>query len=83
MSEYSDTLTRKEQEVYDAIINNIEGLKNKDLAKKLEMSRSTFCTHLMNIYYKTRTNSQIELIVKYYRERINENNRNNWTVRHN
>ena len=77
MSEYSDTLTNKEQEVYNDIINNFEGLKNKYLAKKLEMSRSTFFTHLMNIYYKTRTNSQIELIVKYYRERINENNRNN------
>ena len=77
MSEYSDTLTNKEQDVYNAIINNIEGLKNKELAKQLKMSRSTFCTHLMNIYYKTHTNSQIELIVKYYRERINENNRNN------
>jgi DNA-binding NarL/FixJ family response regulator len=77
MSEFYKDLTNKEKEVLNVVVNNIEGLKNEELAKKLNITRATFCTHLINIYYKTRTNSQIELIIRYYKERIDANNRNN------
>lgn len=83
MSEHYRDLTKKEKEVLNVIVNNIEGLKNEELAKKLNITRATFCAHLMNIYYKTYTNSQIELIIRYYKERIDANNRNSWALRHN
>lgn len=68
MSEYNDTLTPREQEVYCKIINNVRGLKQKELAKELKMSFGTFHTHLINIFLKTRTNSIIELIVRHYHQ---------------
>lgn len=70
MPEFYKDLTKKEKEVLNVVVNNIEGLKNGELTKKLNITKSTFCAHLMNIYYKTYTNSQIELIIRYYKERI-------------
>ena len=69
MSEYYDLLTPKEKEVYCKIINNIEGKSQKDLANEMFISLATMHTHLLSIYAKTGTNSQIELIVKHYHER--------------
>lgn len=71
MPRYNDTLTPREQEVYCKIINNVRGLKQKEIAQELKMSFSTFHTHLLNIFLKTRTNSIIELIVKHYHRRGN------------
>ena len=69
MSEYYDLLTPKEKEVYCKIINNIKGKSQKDLANEMFISLATMHTHLLSIYAKTGTNSQIELIVKHYHER--------------
>ena len=69
MSEYYDLLTPKEKEVYCKIINNIEGKPQKELASEMFISPATMYTHLVNIYIKTGTKSQIELIVKHYHER--------------
>jgi hypothetical protein len=59
MSEHYRDLTKKEKEVLNVIVNNIEGLKNEELAKKLNITRATFCAHLMNIYYKSRQHIDI------------------------
>ena len=69
MSEYYDLLTPKEKEVYCKIINNIKGKPQKELASEMFISLATMHTHLLSIYAKTGTNSQIELIVKHYHER--------------
>ena len=69
MSEYNDTLTPRETEVYCKIVNNVRGLTQKELSKELGISESTFHTHLLSIYLKTCTQSQIELIIKHYRKR--------------
>ena len=75
MSEYySSALTPREKEVYCKVVNNIKGLKQEELAQELGLSKSTFHTHLLNIYIKKGVSTQIELIVKHYRERINGNN---------
>lgn len=71
MSEFYDLLTPREQEVYCKIINNIRGLSREDMAKELHIKKSTFDTHLINIFLKTGTSSQIELIVKHYHKRGN------------
>lgn len=68
MSEYNDLLTPKEKEVYCKIINNIEGKTHKQLASELFISESTMHTHLLSIYAKTGTSSQIELIIKHYKK---------------
>lgn len=69
MSEYYDLLTPKEKEVYCKIINNIKGKPQKELASEMFISPATMHTHLMRIFEKTGTSSQIELIVKHYHER--------------
>lgn len=69
MSEYYDLLTPKEKEVYCKIINNIEGKSQRELADEMFISLATMHTHLISIYAKTGTKSQIELIVKHYHER--------------
>lgn len=61
-------LTKREKEVYNKIINNIEGKSRKELAEELNISAGTFRTHLLRIFEKTGTNSQIELIIKFYKE---------------
>lgn len=71
MSEYYDLLTPKEKEVYCKIINNIEGKSQKELASEMFISPTTMHTHLLSIYAKTGTSSQIELIVKHYHKRGN------------
>lgn len=70
MSEFYKVLTPKEKEVYCKIINNIEGKPQKELAKELFISLNTFHTHLLNIFLKTETKSQIELIIKHYKGRL-------------
>lgn len=70
MSEFYENLTPKEKEVYCRIINNIEGKSCAEIAKDMFIAPCTFHTHLLNIFAKTGTSSQIELIIKYYRERI-------------
>jgi DNA-binding CsgD family transcriptional regulator len=69
-------LTKREQDVYNKVVNNIEGKSQKELAVDLSMSIGTFHTHLLNIFFKTNTNSQIELIVRHYKRGKNENNIN-------
>ena len=59
-------LTKREKEVYNKIINNVEGKSRKELAKELYISDGTFHTHLLRIFEKTGTSSQVELIVKHY-----------------
>ena len=59
-------LTKREQEVYKKIINNVEGKHREDLAKEMFISIGTFHTHLLRIFEKTGTRSQVELIVKHY-----------------
>lgn len=70
MSEYYDLLTPKEKEVYCKIINNIEGKSRTEIAKEMFIAPCTLHTHLLNIYTKMGASSQIELIIKHYRERI-------------
>jgi NarL family two-component system response regulator LiaR len=69
MSEYYDLLTPAEKQVYCKIINNVEGKTQKQLADEMFISKHTIHTHLLSIYAKTGTKSQIELIVKHYHER--------------
>lgn len=66
-------LTKREKEVYNKIINNIEGKSRKELAKEMFISAGTFHTHLLRIFEKTGTSSQIELIVKHYRRLYDDN----------
>lgn len=66
MPEYYNLLTPTEKQVYCKIINNVQGKPQKVLAEELFISQNTFHTHLLNIYNKTNTNSQVELIVKHY-----------------
>lgn len=69
MPEFIKPLTPREQEVYCKVINNIEGKSSNELAAEMFISKYTMHTHLMNIFEKTGTSSQIELIVKHYHER--------------
>ena len=39
-------LTKREQEVYKAIINNVEGLSTKELAKSLNIQPSSWNTRV-------------------------------------
>ena len=71
---YSDKLTPREQAVYDKIVNNIKGLTQEELADELCISKHTFHTHLLNIYLKTGTKSQTELIIKHYQRREHNGN---------
>lgn len=59
-------LTKREQEVYKKIVNNVEGKSREELAKDMFISIGTFHTHLFRIFEKTGTSSQVELIVKHY-----------------
>lgn len=59
-------LTKREQEVYKKIINNVEGKPREELAKEMFISMGTFHTHLLRIFEKTGTSSQVELIIKHY-----------------
>lgn len=59
-------LTKREQEVYKAIINNVEGLSTKELAKSLNIQPSSFNTYTLNIFQKYCVCSRTELIVKHY-----------------
>jgi DNA-binding NarL/FixJ family response regulator len=70
-------LTEREQEVLDLIVNNVKGEELKDLAKKLHITRSTFITHLNSIYFKKNAHSQIELIIGYYKEKLENATKNN------
>lgn len=66
-------LTKREKEVYNKIINNVEGKSRKELAKELYISAGTFHTHLLRIFEKTGTNTQVELIVKHYHSLMRKN----------
>lgn len=68
MSEFYKPLSPAEKHVYCKIINNIEGKNHIKLAEEMFISPHTFHTHLLRIYEKTGCNSQIELIIKHYRE---------------
>ena len=70
-------LTEREQEVLNLIVNNVKGEELKDLAKKLHITRNTFATHLNNIYFKKNAHSQIELIIQYYKEKLENAKDNN------
>ena len=67
-------LTKREQEVYKKIINNVDGKSREELAKEMHISIGTFHTHLLRIFEKTGTSSQIELIVKHYSALIQKHN---------
>ena len=67
--QYFNDLTPKEEEVLYAIVNNIKGEKIKDLAKDLHIKETTLKTHILHIFQKTGTNSQVELIIKHYKEK--------------
>lgn len=60
------SLTKRERDVYNAIINNVEGLSVKELSKELNIQPSSFNTYLLNIYQKYSVSSKTELIVKHY-----------------
>ena len=65
-------LTKREKEVYNKIINNVEGKSRKELAKDLYISAGTFHTHLLKIFEKTGASSQIELIIRHYHALIHK-----------
>ena len=69
MMKLYDKLTPKEQEVYNKLVNNIEGKKISELAKELEISLGTLHTHMLHIFSKFGINSQVELIIKHYKEK--------------
>jgi DNA-binding CsgD family transcriptional regulator len=59
-----------EKQVYCKIINNIEGKSQVELAQDIFISKHTMHTHIRNIFEKTETSTQIELIIKHYREKL-------------
>lgn len=61
-------LTKREQDVYKAIIHNIEGHSTKELAKGLNIKQSSFNTYLLHLFEKYAVSSKTELIVKHYHE---------------
>jgi DNA-binding NarL/FixJ family response regulator len=67
-------LTKREKEVFRAIVTNVRGVNYKTLAQNLNITESTFKRHLDHIFQKTSTGTQIELIIKHYLGEIDANN---------
>ena len=63
--EFKADLTPREKEVYQEIL---QGKSGKDIAKGLNISMGTYCTHRNNIFYKKNVNSAIELLAKKIKE---------------
>jgi DNA-binding CsgD family transcriptional regulator len=72
MSKYLYALSPKEKEVYYLIINDIKGHSYKELAKEMHITESTLKTHIDNIFQKMGINSRNELIVKHYKNMLDE-----------
>ena len=63
-------LTTSEQVIYDLLVN--EGMRTKDIAKKLNYTFGTLENKISLILQKKQVTSQKELIVKHYTEIIKE-----------
>lgn len=70
-------LTEREKDVLYQIVRNVKGKNYETLANNLCITKTTFQTHLNHIFQKTGTNSQLELIIKYYTGEINADNNAN------
>ena len=65
-------LTRKEQVIYDELVNNPGTLVQ--IGKKLNLSTATMRTYMQNISYKLGVSGRAELIIQYYTEELNRRN---------
>ena len=63
-------LTNSEQVIYDLLVT--EGMRTRDIAKKLGYSLRTLENKISSILQKKQVTSQKELIVKHYTEIIKE-----------
>lgn len=61
-------LTTSEQVIYDLLVN--EGMRTKDIAKKLGYTTRTLEIKMGFILQKKQVSTQKELIVKHYKEII-------------
>lgn len=65
----AEALTRRELDVVRMIG---EGLKNKEIAEKLEISEATVRHHLSSIYGKTGVDDRLNLVIYAYENRLIE-----------
>ena len=63
------TLTMRQQEICDDIV---DGLTNKQIAEKRFIEISTIKSHIRQIFKEFNVSSRCELVVKMYKQRINE-----------
>lgn len=63
------TLTMRQQEICDDIV---DGLTNEQIAKKRFIEVSTIKSHMQRIFKEYNVSSRCELVVKMYKQRINE-----------
>ena len=61
----TNQLTNSEQAIYDLLVN--EGLRNKDIAKKLGYTSRTVDNKVAIIKYKKGVSTLPELIIKHYK----------------
>ena len=64
----TNQLTQSEQVIYDLLVN--EGMRTKDIAKKLGYTTRTLEIKMGFILQKKQVSTQKELIVKHYKEII-------------
>lgn len=60
-------ISRGEKKIADLVF---EGLSNREIAAKLEISEKTVKFHLTNIFRKTGLKSRSLLIAEYYKEKL-------------
>ena len=60
--------TKREKEVCDLIL---EGLTNKEMAKKLIVSVHTIKAHKEKIYTKLNVHNNVQAAIKYYNYKLN------------
>jgi len=65
--------TKREKEVCDLII---EGLTNKEIAKKLIISEHTVKAHKESIYAKLKVHNCVQAAIKYYIYKLQTNSAN-------
>jgi DNA-binding NarL/FixJ family response regulator len=63
-------LTKSEQEIYDLLVN--QGMRTRDIAHYLGYTSRTLENKISAILQKKQVTSQKELIVKHYKEIIEE-----------
>ena len=63
-------LTTSEQVIYDLLVN--EGMRTKDIAKKMGYTLGTLENKIAFILHKKQVSTQKELIVKHYKDIISQ-----------